>query len=61
MSECENCRYALWDYEEYYGTTHKDWFVSGCRKGIELREDCEYYTEKTNVNITNNGTLTINM
>lgn len=46
MTECENCKYALWDYEEYYGTTHREWFVSGCRKGIELREDCEYYTEK---------------
>lgn len=46
---CEECKYAEWDYEEYYGTTKKQWFVCGCKldndpdvedcEGFELRED----------------------
>ena len=34
---CETCKHAELDYEEYYGTTDKQWFVSGC----EL-EECRY-------------------
>ena len=54
MSECENCRYALWDYETddslFDNPKAYEWYVSGCMKGIELKEDCEYFTEKSKRN-----------
>ena len=31
-ADCTDCPYALWDYESYYGTTQKEWFVCGCKK-----------------------------
>ena len=31
MSRCEDCKYAVWDYEEYYGGA-KRWFVDDCKK-----------------------------
>lgn len=41
-NECETCKYALFDYEEYYGTTAKEWFVCGCEKGNDP-DECEEY------------------
>jgi len=46
---CINCKYAEWDYFEYYGTTRKDWFVEGCEKCNDIdtdTEDCEDYEER---------------
>lgn len=40
MNKCEECPNAVWDYETYYGTTRKDWFVDGCKKDL-TPEDCE--------------------
>ena len=37
---CTECPHAIWDYEEYYGTTQKQWFVSGCKIGKDP-EECE--------------------
>lgn len=34
--ECETCRYAHWDYEDYYGTNRKQWFVDDCELGIDI-------------------------
>ena len=54
VSECENCRYALWDYENddslFDNPKAYEWYVSGCMKGIDLKEDCEYFTEKSKRN-----------
>ena len=43
---CEDCKYAIWDYEEYYGG-QQQWFVSDCKKDwpFWLKEDCEDYEE----------------
>ena len=30
MSECEKCKYAVWDYEEYYPCV-KHYVVSDCK------------------------------
>ena len=30
--DCTECKSAIWDYEEYYGTTQKEHFVSGCKE-----------------------------
>lgn len=46
---CGRCRYAVWDYETYYGTTRADWFVADCSKGLDGEnggEDCEEYAEE---------------
>ena len=44
---CENCKYALYDFEDYYGGG-KQYFVCGCKKDLpEPDEDgeCESYKE----------------
>ena len=42
MSRCEMCKHALWGYEEYYGTTQKQWFVDWCEKDLDMEaDDCE--------------------
>lgn len=38
MNWCETCAYALWDYEEYSGTTQRQWFVCGCKKDLDENE-----------------------
>ena len=40
MNKCEDCPNAIWDYEEYYGTTRREYFVCGCDKDAEP-EECE--------------------
>lgn len=45
---CNTCACATWDYERYYGSTAKDWFITGCKKGLEdgaEGEECEGYEE----------------
>ena len=32
QSKCLSCKHAQWDYEEFYNTTEKQWFVSGCNR-----------------------------
>lgn len=39
-ADCTECPYAIWDYETYYNTTQKQYFVSGCRKD-KSPEECE--------------------
>lgn len=43
MTDCRRCRFAEWDYEEYYGGS-KEWFVCGCIKDAES-EECEEFEE----------------
>lgn len=48
MTKCEQCKFAEWDYETYYGTTRKEWFICGCKKDVdywEEHEDCEEFEE----------------
>ena len=42
--KCTECKSAIWDYEEYYGTTQKERFVCGCKenKDPELCESEQY-------------------
>ena len=40
MADCSKCRYAIWDYEEFFGTSQKQWFVDGCKLG-KTEEECE--------------------
>lgn len=40
MTNCETCKYATWDYCEYYGTNQKQWFVDGCKKNL-IPDECE--------------------
>lgn len=40
VNKCEECPHAIWDFEEYYGTTRKQWFGEGCDLDAEP-EDCE--------------------
>ena len=50
MSDCSQCKHAIWDSEEYYGTQENEWFVSGCRKGLEETEGkCEEFEEYESV------------
>lgn len=41
MSDCTECKYAEYDYEEYYGTRQKQWFVCGCKKGYDIEQGCK--------------------
>ena len=43
MNRCASCKYALWDYEEYYGGKRR-YFVDDCKWG-ETPETCEQYEE----------------
>ena len=46
MSDCYTCKHAIMDYEEYYGTTRKQWFVDGCEKcRIVGQDDCPEFEE----------------
>ena len=45
MDRCYKCRHAEWDYETYYGTSKKQWFVSGCKLD-EVEEECPDYEEE---------------
>ena len=38
--KCEECQYALWDCEEYYCSTEREWFVEDCKAGLD-EETCE--------------------
>lgn len=45
MDECRNCKYAICDYEEYYGGK-RQWFVEDCRRGCDIDADeCDEYEE----------------
>jgi len=48
MPECGWCKHAEWDYETYYGTTQKFWFVCWCKKGndCEDEQNCKDYEEE---------------
>lgn len=46
MADCQHCKYAIMDYEEYYGTTLKEWFVTGCEKcRVVDQTDCPEFEE----------------
>lgn len=46
MNDCNNCEYAEFDYEEYYGTNRRQYFVSGCKKDAEYFDNgCSNYKE----------------
>ena len=51
MPDCNTCAHAIWDYERYYGSTAKDWFLDRCGIGLEEgQEHCEGYKEYTEDN-----------
>lgn len=45
--DCRNCKFADWDYEEYYGGT-KQWFVCGCQKDLDIEDGdtCDGFEEE---------------
>lgn len=45
MTKCINCANAVWDYEEYYNTTKRQYFVSGCKLDMDESDDCEEYID----------------
>jgi len=47
MPKCENCVYAEWDYNTYYGTSQREYFISGCTNdmGAPENEECEEFEE----------------
>ena len=44
MSDCKNCKYAIMDYQEYYGGI-KECFVEGCEMDMPGEEECEEFVE----------------
>ena len=45
IPKCNNCKYARFDYEEYYGG-YKRWFFDGCVKDLEDDDgECEGYED----------------
>ena len=47
MHDCTKCKYAVWEYETYYGTKKKQWFVDGCEKDAD-KDDCDEFEEEDN-------------
>ena len=49
MTDCRDCRFAKWDYEDYYNCPDPQWFVCGCIKDMDAYEnegyECEEYEE----------------
>ncbi len=43
---CFGCPFAEMDFEEYYGTKEKQWFVCGCKLSQEENADCRYLNEE---------------
>ena len=43
MPECEKCKYAIWDYEDYYPSGWQ-WFITGCKIAND-EKDCTDYEE----------------
>ena len=41
---CDDCKYAKYDYEEYYGGG-KQYFICGCKKDgdVENSDECPEY------------------
>ena len=36
--KCEECPNAIWDYETFYNTTARQWFVCGCKRNLTEAE-----------------------
>lgn len=45
MTDCTECKYCEWDYEDYYNYAGKYWFPTGCKKGLQESDDCEEFVE----------------
>ena len=44
MEQCKECKYAVWDYEDYYGDG-RQYFVTDCRKDLpEPEGECEEWS-----------------
>ena len=43
---CNDCIYARWDYEEYYGGARR-WYMEECMMGRDPEEECESYERDT--------------
>lgn len=44
---CQVCKWAVWDYEEYYGGA-RQWFLERCARDHDIDpvvSDCEDYEE----------------
>ena len=45
---CKDCKYAIWDYEEYYGNVRRA-FIDGCANDLDdpdrFTEECDGYEE----------------
>ena len=45
IDKCVECPYVLLDYETYYGTAQKQYFVAGCKKN-KTPENCKNKEDK---------------
>ena len=45
MGDCAHCKYAEWDYEDFYHPRTRLWFVCDC-KIDEAQEGCEKFEEE---------------
>ena len=41
MTDCTNCKNSDWDYETFYGTSEKQWFVCGCLEDYDPETDLD--------------------
>lgn len=46
-NKCLKCKYATYDYETYFNTCQKQWFIDGCQKNCDPK-DCEGFEEVDN-------------
>lgn len=46
MPDCQHCKYAEWDYDDFnFGGHIRHWFLVGCKKDVEDTEKCGEYEE----------------
>ena len=44
MADCRNCKYAVWEYLEFYPHA-RVCFVTDCKLGNDEEDDCKYFEE----------------
>lgn len=50
MDKCAECKYAVLDFNEYYGTSDREWFVCDCLHNQDVEQDeCEEFERREEV------------
>lgn len=52
MPDCQHCKYAEWDYDDFdFGGHVRHWFLVGCKSEVEDIGGCEEGEEGVNFDV----------